>query len=138
MKKITIKFLPFILGVYSGAAIFIFIDAWISVSLINMDDPSTWPNIHPWFRIYFIPVIGTFFAVISSCIEIVRSFLWENEIRKKTIWFLLGFSYTTILSFFSLGRILPTRWAVVVMGVIFIFLNPFLLHYKLRTPKNRV
>ncbi len=106
-----------------------FIDAAISVSLININDSSKWPNMHPWIRIYFIPVVGTFFAIIASAIELIRNIAWKTSINKFPLWILLGASYTTVLSVLALGRVLPIQWAYLLMALCVLAFNPIVIHF---------
>ena len=130
MKKINVNFSPFLLGIYASTGILMFIDAAISASLIDMNDPSTWPNRHPWIRIFFIPVVGTFFAAIASTVELLRNFVWKTNISKFSLWVLLGSSYTTILSGLAIGRITPIPWSYLLIAVCVLAFNPILVHYK--------
>ena len=105
MEKINIRFIPLILGAYIGVGLLMTIDAWVSVSLIDKNNPSTWPEMHPWVRIYCIPLLGTVLAFIALIIEFIRSNIWKTNLASFISWIVLGLSYTTFLSTISVASL---------------------------------
>lgn len=82
-----------------GVAVFMTLDTAVSVAVIDLNDSATWPNMHPWIRIYFIPILAPVFAVAVLMVEWLRGFFWKTQIKSFRHWLVLGFSYTTFLSF---------------------------------------
>ncbi len=130
MKEINVNYFPLVLGVYIGTGVLMFIDAAVSVSLIDMKDPSTMPNMHPWIRLYFIPVVGTFFAVIASIAELLRNFIWKTNINKFPLWILLGASYTTIQCGLVLGSVTTIPLSYILISLCVLAFNPIIVHYN--------
>ena len=134
MKRIAIRFLPLILGVYTGVALIMTIDIEIRMSLINMNDPSSFPNMHPYIGFYFIPIVGTFLTVVVIVIELIRSIVWETHISQFLHWFILGLSYTTFLSVLPLVCLMPLAYAYAITAIIVLFINPIIIHIIVKPP----
>ena len=129
MKKIKIRIIPLILGVYIGVGLLMTVDAWVSVALIDKSDPSTWLAMHPWVRIYFIPIFGTILACIASAVELTRRNIKEKNISSFASWIVLGLSYTTFFSGLIFSRLLPAWSAIILMMLAFALFNPIIVHY---------
>jgi uncharacterized membrane protein len=129
MNQINIRFIPLILGAYIGVGLLMTIDAWVSVSLIDKNNPSTWPEMHPWVRIYCIPLLGTVLAFIALIIELIRSNIWKTDLASFISWIVLGLSYTTFFTGLIFSRFLPIWYAIILMVIAIALFNPFIVHY---------
>ena len=125
----AINYLPLLSGVFIGTTLFLLLDVIVSISLIDFDDSTTWPNMHPGIRIIFIPVFGSLIAIMAIVFEAIRNFLWKTNINNNFIWLLLGVSYTSFLSMLFLGRFLQATALYTAISLIVFLCNPFLIHY---------
>src|SRR5262245_28528012 len=85
-----------ILGLACGLAIITIADVELSLAVINMNDPSTWPQMGPQIRYFVMPVVGIMIAGIAILVEL-SLFRWLKQNTKlKFAWFCLGLSYSLI------------------------------------------
>ena len=110
------KYLLLILGVFLGNILLTLIDVEISVSKIDLNNPDTWPNMHPGIRYYFIPIIGGVISIFAIVIELVKNHLFRIDLTYLG-WFLGGIFYSAITLPYLLRHFVSSQELISIIGL---------------------
>lgn len=82
-----------------------FIDVQISLSRIDPNDSSTWPNMAPQVRYYFIPVFSVPLAVVAILVNLCLQLFGSRRFPRVGHWVLLGVAFSLVLLAFPLIKV---------------------------------
>jgi len=108
-----------IAGIAIVVALSTVIDVQISLARINTRDPSTWPDIGPQIRYFFIPVFSAALAICSVIVNLLLQLVSRRYFTSWSHWGLLGASFGLVsLMFpaFRLGVSLPGAASIFIVS----------------------
>jgi hypothetical protein len=86
-------YLVMALAITATVAIAMTFDIQISLSRIDPDDHTTWPNMAPQIRYYFIPIVALPLVLGSVLAKMLLNLAKRCQFRRYSHWAALGFCY---------------------------------------------
>jgi hypothetical protein len=106
--KIVRHLLLLLLGTFLGVAAIVYVDVQRSLALIDPADSSTWPNMAPQIRYYFVPMLVAHCLVVAAVVEpLLRYVVVRRTLARWHQWLLLGLGYSLLHIDLPMDGLLP-------------------------------
>jgi hypothetical protein len=86
------------LATAAGVATFMFADVQLALTSIDPNDSSTWPDMAPQVRYFFIPVVAGAIVIVAIVANLLLSLIDGRRMGLVTHWLLLGAAYSLVAS----------------------------------------